>query len=570
MKWLKRSLAAAALLVLLAATAIYFTPLDTYVPEIERALSAELNEPVKIKHLKIGALPFPHLALEKVEVGERAGIALQSVKVIFDVRSLFEAQRVIRQVILKNGSVTRAQLEKLFVLLQSAAATPPPFRVEELQFTGIRLAAPEFALESLEGKLEFAPDSSLTRAWFALDEKKATATLRPLPGNTYAVEVQANGWSPPNTPAIKLTSLKLNGVLAETRFDAKNFSAEIAGARITGGALLEWKPGWRLALRLDAADGKVERLLPLLNIRAVMATGDLRGKGNLSARGATAQALPGSLKMDAEVEIKNATLHVPDSFHQALALDAFRTHLSGTLAEITLSGLQGKLYGGSVDGSAAIRGSDASVRADVVFGNIAIGPVVQALSNEVMLSGTLEGKAKFSVKAKELAHFPQSLQLDGEFRVRNGVLRKVDMVQAASNPLKEGNQGGTTSFTELSSLLSVDADGYHFKDLKVSSGAFNAEGQLDVSPRQQLSGLLDTDVKGTATLISMPLVISGTLSDPVLRPTKSALAGASVGTALMGPGLGTALGIKAGNLLNKLFGSKKEKTGEKSESKPGK
>ncbi|MBI5658401.1 MAG: AsmA family protein [Nitrosomonadales bacterium] len=570
MKWLKRFLAVVALLVLLAATAIYFTPLDTYVPEIERALSAELNEPVKIKHLKFGALPFPHLALENIEIGERDGIALQSVKIIFDIRSLFGAQRVIRHVILKNGSVTQAQLEKLFVLLQSAAAAPPPFRVEELQFTGIRLAAPKFALESLEGKLEFAPDGSLARAWFALDGKKATATLRPQPGNTYAVEAQANAWSPPNHPAIKLTSLNVNGVLAETRFDAKNFSAEIYGARIAGGALLEWKPEWRLALRLDAAEGKLERLLPLLNTRAVMASGDLRGKGSLSARGTTAMALPGNLKIDAEAEIKNATLHVPGSFHQALALDAARTHLSGTLAEITLSGLRGKLYGGSVEGSAVIRSSDASVRADVVFGDIAIGPVAQALSNDVTLSGTLEGKAKFSVKAKEFARFPQNLQLDGEFRIRNGVLRKVDMVQAASNPLKEGNKGGTTSFTELSSLLSVDADGYHFKDVKVSSGAFNAEGQLDVSPQQQLSGLLDTDVKGTATLISMPLAISGSLSDPVLRPTKSALAGASVGTALMGPGLGTALGIKAGNLLNKLFGSRKEKTGEKNESKPGK
>ena len=567
MKWFKRFLAAVMLLVLLAAAAIYLTPLDTYVPKIEQALSAGLREPVKIRHLKIGVIPIPHLLLEGVQVGERADVTLQSIKIIFDIRSLFEAQRVIQYVILKNGSVTLAQLEKIPALQRSAGTAPPPFRVGELQFSGLRLVAPQFTLEPLEGKLEFAPDSSLTRAWFALSEKKVTATVRPQPDNTFAVEAQVSAWSPPNYPAIKLDSLNVNGILAESQFNAKKFSAEVYGAHLEGGALLEWKPEWKLALRLDAMDGKVERLLPLLD-NHVMMTGSLHGKGRLSTHGKEVQALPGNLKVDAEVEIKNATVHVPASFQHALALDAIKAHLSGTLTEFTLSGLKVKLYGGTVDGSAVVRSSEALVRADIAFGNIAIEPVVQALSNEVTLTGSVDGKAKFSVKVKEFEHFPQNLQLDGEFRVSNGVLRKVDLVQAASNPLKEGNKGGTTSFNELSSLLSVDASGYHFRKLKVSSGALNAEGKVDVSPQQQLSGLLDTDLKGTATLISMPLVVSGTLDDPVLRPTKSALAGASVGTVLLGPGLGTALGIKAGNLLNKLFGKKNEKTDEKKEDKP--
>lgn len=562
MKWLKRILAAAILLLLLVATAAYLTPLDTYVPELERALSAGLGEPVRVRHLKAGALPTPHLLLEEVQIGEGAGIALQSAKVTFDIRTLFEPQRVLRRVVLKNGSVTQAQLEKLAVLLQSEAAAPLPVRVEEMLFEGIRFTAPEFSLEPLRGKLEFAPDSSLARAWFALGEKKITAALVPLPGNIYAVEMQANGWSPPNYPAFELTGLNVSGTLAESRFEAKQFSAEIFGARLKGGVLLEWKPEWKLALRLDAVDGKLERLPPLSGNRVAMA-GNLHLKGNLRARGATAQALPRNLKMDAEVEIDHATLHLAGRFRRPLVLDAARAQLSGTLAETTLSGLRAQLYGGTVEGSAAIRGSAASVHANLAFNNIAVEPLVQVLSDEVMLTGRLEGKANFSVKTKEFERFPQNLQLDGEIRVRDGVLRKIDMVQAASNPLKEGVKSGTTSFNELFSSLSVDAGGYHFKGLKVSSGALNAEGKLDVSPQQQLSGLLDTDIRGTASLISMPLEVSGTLSDPVLRPTKSALAGASVGTALMGPGLGTALGIKAGNLLNKLFGKKSEKKEDK-------
>ena len=282
------------------------------------------------------------------------------------------------------------------------------------------------------------------------------------------------------------------------------------------------------------------------------------------------QALPGNLKFDAEVEIKDAMVRPPAGLQRALALDAIKAHLSGTPVECTLSNLKIKLYGGAMDGSAVIRTADAVVRADVAFGNIAIQPVVEVFNNELSLTGTVDGKAKFSVKLKEFENFPQNLQLDGAFHIKNGVLGKVDLEQAVSNPLKEGSKGGSTHFNEFSSLLLVDANGYHLEKLKVSSGAINAEGRLDVSPQQQLNGLLDTNLKGTATLISMPLMVSGTLREPIVRPTGSALAGAAVGTAILGPGFGTALGIKAGNLFNKLFGKKNGKTDDKKEAIPKK
>jgi hypothetical protein len=49
------------------------------------------------------------------------------------------------------------------------------------------------------------------------------------------------------------------------------------------------------------------------------------------------------------------------------------------------------------------------------------------------------------------------------------------------------------------------------------------------------------------------LEVAGTLSDPILFPNRAALAGAAVGTGLMGPGFGTTVGAKAGQALDKLF-----------------
>jgi len=81
MKWFRRFLAAAMLLVLLATMAIYLTVLDVYVSEAERVLSANLHEPVKIRHLKIGALHIPHLVLKGLQVDEQADIRMYSLTV---------------------------------------------------------------------------------------------------------------------------------------------------------------------------------------------------------------------------------------------------------------------------------------------------------------------------------------------------------------------------------------------------------------------------------------------------------------------------------------------------------
>lgn len=569
MKWFKRFLVVMTLLVALAVTLIYLTPLDAYIPKVQQILGEQLHDPVKIQHIKIGVLPVPHLVLEGIQVGEPAGITLQSLKVVLDIRSLFESQQVIHRITLENGSVTLAQMEKLPALLHGEVTAPRKLRVEELQFSGIRALLPNLMLEPLEGKLEFASDSSLTRAWFALSGKKLTATLRPQPGSTFAVEVEAHAWSPPNYPVVVFNRLSVNGILTGTQFDAKKFSADAYGAHAEGVALLEWQPKWELVLRLDTVDAQLERLLSRPDKR-VAVTGRLHGKGQVTTHGVVLSELSQNLKVDADVEIKNATLRVPASSQRAMASDAIKTHFSGTLAECTLSNLSVDLYGGVLSGAAVINNTDALVRADLLFNNIALQPLVAALNDEVKLTGTLDGNAKLAVRMREFANYPQNLQMDGAFRINNGVLDKVDLVQAASNPLKEGEKGGTTRFNELSGLLSVDANGYHFRKLKVSSGVLNAVGKLDISPQQQLNGLLDTELKGTATLISMPLVVSGSVHDPLLRPTNSALAGATVGTALLGPGVGTALGVKASNVLRKLFGKKDTKQDEKNEAIPKK
>ena len=94
---------------------------------------------------------------------------------------------------------------------------------------------------------------------------------------------------------------------------------------------------------------------------------------------------------------------------------------------------------------------------------------------------------------------------------------------------------------------------YKLSSVRVTSGVLKAEGNVDISAAKQLSGRVDTELKGTAGLVSVPLAVSGTLDHPTLLPTKGSMFGAAVGTVLL-PGVGTSVGSSVGDRIGKMFG----------------
>jgi hypothetical protein len=68
--------------------------------------------------------------------------------------------------------------------------------------------------------------------------------------------------------------------------------------------------------------------------------------------------------------------------------------------------------------------------------------------------------------------------------------------------------------------------------------------------------------------VSTPLAVSGTVQSPTLFPTKAAMAGAAAGTALLGPGVGTTIGMKAGQMTERLFRKKPPKKTDPAKSAP--
>lgn len=227
--------------------------------------------------------------------------------------------------------------------------------------------------------------------------------------------------------------------------------------------------------------------------------------------------------------------------------------------------LQASLYGGRVHGPVSVSWTPSwAIRGELSVKGVNLQPVVALLVREHALSGQIDAAPRFSLRARRARDLLPNLELASDFTIKDGLLHKVDLVAAAKNPFagQSRTQGKTaeTRFDELAGHLAIDPEGYHFSDLEVVSGLLSARGELSIARDRTLEGRIDAEVRGTASLLTVPLSVSGTVQQPVVQPTKTAVIAALAGSVLL-PGIGTAIGLKASQLTDRLFGGKNRREG---------
>lgn len=224
--------------------------------------------------------------------------------------------------------------------------------------------------------------------------------------------------------------------------------------------------------------------------------------------------------------------------------------LAGAVLEVTR--LRGEAYGGRVTGSARLDWAQGwSMTGNAQPAGVQLGPLLADLGQQAM-EGRLQGDFTVTGTTARVAELPAALTVEGEFRIDDGVLHKADLERAIKTYSREWVTGGETRFKTFAGHLQLQRRNLRLTRLRVTSSALEASGDVRVDPGRNLSGEMEVGLRGTMTMVAFPLRVSGTVAEPRLRITGEALAGAAAGTAIMGPGLGTAVGIKAGKFLGGL------------------
>ena len=252
----------------------------------------------------------------------------------------------------------------------------------------------------------------------------------------------------------------------------------------------------------------------------------------------------------------------------ALLFDDLNLKGVATLDDLKLSQVNARLYGGTVKGRAGVNWQHGlQLDGELAIRDLEVQQVAYMVLSKSHVSGRLTAQPVFSAlvnpskdgkSANNFADkFMAALHLKMPFSIQNGVLKGVDIEQAATRLSKKGTTGGETRFETLSGHLNLANRNYHFTQLKIASGALAVDGNVDISPEQKLTGRIDAQVSLMGAGVSVPLNVTGTVDSPSLFPTGAAMTGAAIGTVLLGPGAGTAAGVKIGDWVDKLFGKKK-------------
>lgn len=195
---------------------------------------------------------------------------------------------------------------------------------------------------------------------------------------------------------------------------------------------------------------------------------------------------------------------------------------------LRFSRINGRMYDGIVDGTALFDWSQGStvLVSDIKLARESITRLFTALNPDLALEGNISGKLHIESRAKGFARLLDSLRVDGDFLVAHGIINRFDLVEA----VRSGRQtrGGFTRFERFSGSLQLQDQGYRFSKLKISSGLMQATGNLDIGPNQQLNGVMDVSLKGTATLVQGSVLVAGTLKDPQLSPLRGSSRGGQI------------------------------------------
>ncbi len=424
----------------------FFISLDDYIPQIEKAASAKLHEPVSIKSIKFTALPLPHVRIDRIKVGKTGDIKVETVTVIPDIFSLLSATRVIRSIEIDSLILTQAAIDRIPVWSKpddtKSAQEQPQVRVESIRLVNALVRHDKASFGPFDALVNLNSKGEPTDALITTRDGKLKAAVKP-DKSSYLIDISAKSWQLPVGPAVHFDELTMHGVATLKDVDFSRVSARLYGGTVNGNARAGWQKGLQVKGSFDINQVELKALLPLVS--------------------------PG-------------------------------THMSGRL----------------------------------------------------------DAKPVFSAVAANANRLMDALRLETPFNVRNGVLYGVDIKQAATSLIKQGAKGGETAFEQLSGQLNLVGGTYRLTQLRIASGALAADGNVNISPKKELSGRINAQVKALGTSAGVPLNVAGTVNSPLLYPTGGTMAGAAIGTVLM-PGVGTGLGAKAGQYMENLFGGKPKK-----------
>lgn len=195
-------------------------------------------------------------------------------------------------------------------------------------------------------------------------------------------------------------------------------------------------------------------------------------------------------------------------------------NLNGSIANgvFTIRSMELRLFDGLIQGVAVLQADkQPSISGEIVFERVNTARLGNAMGFGEKFTGGITGKLKFSSTTDSWATIFSAINAEGNFTVRRGSIRGIDLAEAVRRVSNMSVQGGATLFEQLSGSVNFTPTSYQFNGLILDSGLMQSTGQIEVSKKLEIRGKMVLQMLGTANQTRVPVTISGLLDAPVLQ-----------------------------------------------------
>ena len=309
----------------------FLLPMKDYATDIEKALTAKLQQPVHIGQLAGRLLPTPRLELKNVSIGDAKPIQAQRAQVDFALSALFSADKPITGIELEGVQVNGTALPQVPAWLQQITADAK-YPVARIGLSQGKLEADGVQLSGIGGELTFDQSGKFTQAKLQAEGGKFALDMNAAPGNKMQVSIAVRGSALPLLPNWVFDDLSAKGELTGDDLVITELDGRIMGGILNGDGRIDWSSGWRAHGALTAKTITLQNMSKALN-------GDMDGTARFRMQAASLSRLTEAATLEGAFAVKKGTINGVDVIETARlrsreSLPGGRTHfdeLSGDL-----------------------------------------------------------------------------------------------------------------------------------------------------------------------------------------------------------------------------------------------
>ena len=242
---------------MLGLVAIHLISFDGQIPQFEKALAGQFQQPVKIKGLRLSLLPQTHLRLEGVAIGAEGQIRVSGIKAVGGLGNLFNDKKEFKSIELDSPVVTEEGLG--WILFGKPLAQDVAFG--QVGAVNARLESKNVSLPAVDVKLQSDGEGAWKTVVIESVDKNINLELT-RKGETVQIDFKARSFKIPFGSDLTLDDLVASGTADRNQLAVTEFKCFSHGGILSGNARLKWGPQWTFSGELNAKQVDTSRLLP--------------------------------------------------------------------------------------------------------------------------------------------------------------------------------------------------------------------------------------------------------------------------------------------------------------------